>query len=152
MKLIPADEDHVLTMLDWFPSALAAHQWAGPKFRFPFSKKSFLEDLKLSDIRSYQLMDGSKLVAFGQCYNRLNRCHLGRLAVAPDRRNQGVGKQLIEKLSEEGKKQLNLSSTSLFVLSDNLAAVALYQHSGFVLENYPKPIPLENCWYMVRDF
>jgi ribosomal protein S18 acetylase RimI-like enzyme len=44
-----------------------------------------------------------------------------------------------------------LSHGSLFVLSDNKAAMKLYQKMGFVEAEYPQTIPLENCIYLTRS-
>jgi len=71
--------------------------------------------------------------------------------VAPTCRGQGIGAQLIEALLTEGQSLLGLSQASLFVLSDNKAAIKLYNKSGFVEAEYSKEIPLEKCLYMTRS-
>ena len=96
------------------------------------------------------LKQGRTLLAFGQIYNRLDHCHLGRLVVSPAFRGQGVGRKLVELLLEEGQRILGLSESSLFVLSDNQAAMKLYQNMGFVETQYPESIPLENCLYLTK--
>jgi hypothetical protein len=61
-----ADLDEVMT---WFPDASSVDRWGGPKFRFPFTRQSFIEDCCVDVMESYALGNpGGQLAAFGQSY------------------------------------------------------------------------------------
>src|SRR5690606_27253774 len=89
---------------------------------------------------SYVLVGASgELLAYGQYYLRVGRCHLGRLVVAPAHRGRGVGARLVHELVALGSAQLGVSECSLFVVAQNTRAVALYRRLGFTPSPYPEP-------------
>lgn len=45
MKLVAATKEHVVEMMAWFPDRDSCGYWGGPMFRFPFTERSFLEDV-----------------------------------------------------------------------------------------------------------
>ncbi len=135
-------------MFRWFKSEQSVFYWAGPDISYPLQINRFKTESKFQKSHSYVLKQGRKLLAFGQLYNRLNHCHLGRLVVSPEFRGQGVGALLIDALAAKGQEILGLTKLSLFVLSDNQAAMTLYQKYGFQVAQYPQEIPLDNCLYM----
>ena len=151
IQLIPATQVHLLEIMPWFPTAYSCRIWGGPEFRFPFTLETFLADSKLATIASYALIEGAaEVAAFGQFYSRVGRCHLCRLAVAPDRRGRGLGAQLIEALLREGKKALDATEGSLFVHGNNATAITLYKRLGFVFSTYPEPgFHIPDSHYMV---
>lgn len=151
MKLIPSTKEHLHKMMGWFPDKDSCCSWGGPDFRFPFSEKTFIEDAHLKEIPSYSMLsENSEVVAFGQYYQRENRCHLSRLVVSPSHRNQGIGSKLIKTISQIGCEKLSKSECSLFVLKHNKKALRVYQNIGFEESIYPgQKTGLENCLYMV---
>jgi ribosomal protein S18 acetylase RimI-like enzyme len=156
MQLVTPSAEHIVAMMDWFDNLAKLRVWAGPDFRFPFDQKSFFDDLKLRDLHSYVLLDkessgAAKLIAFGQFYNRLNRCHLARLAVAPVFRGEGFAWALIDQLSARGRADLSVDSDSLFVLNENRVAIKAYTAMGFRPIAYPEVMPIKDCLYMVRE-
>ena len=151
MALIKPQENHILEMMGWFTREKELTDWAGPNFRFPYDQASFTDDLKLDSISSFSLVSSeSEFLAFGQYYQRLNRCHLGRLIVSPKFRGKGIASELIEHLCDLGLKELKAEECSLFVLSHNVGAIKAYEKFGFSFADYPDEIPLENCLYMVK--
>ena len=152
MNLVQPEERHLLEMMDWFKSERDLTEWAGPGFRFPFNQQSFREDLKLDELSSYSLVSESeRFLAFGQYYERLGRCHLGRLAVSPVGRGRGVARQLIAQLCAKGMDQLDADECSLFVMQQNTSAIRAYKKSGFDFSTYPDGVGIEDCLYMVRQ-
>jgi len=152
MNLIPATTLHIDHLMPWFTSEQQVTIWAGPNFSFPFSKESFLQMIKWQELTSFSLVnDSGELLAFGQFYQRLNCCHLGRLVVNPLMRGKGLGKTLVNELSLKGMENLKLVKLSLFVLADNKAALSLYLSLGFSLQTYPDNIDLTNCLYLVKN-
>lgn len=150
-KLHAFDEARVPELMRWFTDREAARVWGGPEFRFPFTEATFREDSKIASLPTRMLVTGEgQLVAFGQFYLRAGRCHLGRLAVAPDARGGGVGTQLIHDMCAEGRPLLGARSCSLFVVPSNTRARALYERLGFAATPYPEPAPeLDPYVYMV---
>lgn len=149
-QLVRCEDADLSQVLSWFSDARSVLYWGGPDLSFPLQLPRFKSESKFHKSHSYVLRSAEHLLAFGQLYNRLDRIHLGRLVVAPEHRGQGVGDELINCLIKQGRQLLGVEDASLFVLNDNLPAMSLYQRLGFVETPYPKPIPLENCIYMVR--
>ncbi|WP_394203631.1 GNAT family N-acetyltransferase [Shewanella waksmanii] len=149
---------YVGVLMSWIEDKQALFQWAGPGFRYPYDLASFSEDLQLDKMESYGLVDGEKLLAFGQWYSRWQCRHLSRLIVAPDYRGKRINQQkvshhLINGLIEQAGRsdpQLVKQPSSLFVLADNGPAVRAYQQLGFRACSPLEPIPIENCLYMRR--
>lgn len=150
MRLTQPAPAHLKEMMGWFPSEPELRVWAGPGFRYPFDAQSFEADLEMNRLASHCLVEGDALLAFGQYYNRLDRCHLGRLVVSPAQRGKGIVGALIGQLSELGRRRLGTQGYSLFVLGDNLGARAAYERLGFAAAEYPGEMPLENCLYMTK--
>ena len=151
MKLIKAKEHHLIEMMSWFSDEQELQNWSGPNFRYPFNLSSFTEDLKMNSISSCVLTSNeSEFLAFGQYYQRLDKCHLGRLIVNPKFRGKGIAAKLMSHLCERGQQELKLTSCSLFVLAHNESAIKSYKKFGFSFTDYPEQIPLANCLYMVK--
>jgi len=159
--LLPFTLSYIEELRSWFNNKSELDKWAGPNFRFPHTTETFSHDMRHQELASFCLFDAQQaFVAFGQYYQRLNCCHLGRLVVNPNHRGKGIAKVLIEQLSTLGIKTLSLSdlqlktqpikNISLFVLADNAPALTLYQKLGFKAQNYPEVMPLDNCLYMVK--
>lgn len=152
MQLIEPMEHHLIEMMSWFPNAQEVADWSGPNFRYPFNLASFADDLKLSTLNSFALVSAeSEFLAFGQYYQRLGKCHLGRLVVHPKRRGKGIALELIRQLCESGLSEFDMKEYSLFVLEHNKNAIKAYEKFGFTFAEYPEKIPLDNCLYMVKS-
>ncbi len=149
--LLPATPAHLQDLMAWFGDEQSCTNWGGPEFRYPFTAESFRADARYGELQSYALVgNAGALLGFGQYYNRAGRCHLARLAVAPDRRGAGLGAVLIFGLSRLGCAELGLAECSLFVYPDNIPAMHLYGRLGFAAEIYPDASRLpDGCTYMV---
>ena len=146
------DTGQLPELMTWFPDAHALRTWGGPEFRFPFSAATFREDAKVDGIDSFALLaeDGA-LAAFGQCYLRIERCHFGRVGVAPRRRGQGLGTLLLAAMAGWGQASFGPRELSLFVKHDNEAAHRLYRRLGFRETPYPDPAFMPDAHYMIAD-
>jgi ribosomal protein S18 acetylase RimI-like enzyme len=152
MKLSPPTDIQLSEMMGWFNTENELRDWGGPNFRYPFNSNTFIEDLDLNSISGFTLSSiDSEFRAFGQCYNRLNRCHLGRLAVSPNQRGKGIIIDLMDLLSEYGFREFSVSSMSLFVVPHNRAAIKAYKNYGFQFTEYPGKMPMKDCFYMVKE-
>jgi ribosomal protein S18 acetylase RimI-like enzyme len=124
--------------MPWFASAHDCLVWGGVAFRFPFTEDSFAQDCGIDQLPSFVFLEPSGDVrAFGQCSLRCGRCHLGRLAIAPSHRGQGIGTQLVRTLAVRGWADLGVGECSLFVSPSNTRARALYERLGFRVVPYP---------------
>lgn len=151
MRLTQPSDEHFIQLMSWFSSEDELSNWSGPNFRYPFDLSSFKSDLNLNILKSFSLISSERaLLAFGQYYLRLGKCHLGRLVVNPSLRGQGIASHLISQLSVLGKSDLSTESCSLFVLGHNESAIQAYTKLGFSMADYPEKMPLENCFYMVQ--
>ena len=158
MNLVEPSQPMIQLMMTWIKDERQLSAWAGPNFRYPFTLERFTQDLRLADLAAYCLVGSSvatpngaaELLAFGQFYQRLDKCHLARLLVAPKQRGKGLAKVLIKLLSELGRQRFELEGDSLFVLPENLAAVQVYTSIGFEVVEYPEQHPLDDHLYMIR--
>lgn len=154
MNLTAVTDLHIIEVMTWFDSEEKLRSWAGPNFTYPYSQASFKEDLILNSLKSFSLISSShfsndeKFLAFGQCYRRVGRCHLGRLVVSPQHRGEGIIANLIKLLIEYGLQSLAVDEASLFVLKDNKSAINAYLKYGFAFAEYPETMPLQGCHYM----
>lgn len=138
MHLNVATEADVSHLMSWFPTARSVEIWGGPKFRCPFTAETFQKDMHWRQMDSYCLVDpAGDMLAFGQIYERHGRINLARLVVSPDRRRQGIGKQLVALLMEKGRESFPLQEYSLYVYTDNYPAKACYAGMGFQEREFP---------------
>lgn len=153
LELHDHDDRDLDDLRGWFLDHPSAIRWGGPLMRWPLTPDSFEEDLKLDFVRTRVAREeDGKLLAFGQYYRKLNRCHLARIAIAPSARGRGLGRSLVQALMTDAKEQLQLDACSLYVLSDNTPAVACYRACGFAFAEDPEPQPaLPDCLFMVAE-
>jgi ribosomal protein S18 acetylase RimI-like enzyme len=154
MQLVRSSETHIREIMTWFPDPHACAQWGGPEMRFPFTQDSFLEDIHWGKMPSYCAVSAEGgLLGFGQFYEKLGRCHLARLAVAPAFRGQGLGKAFISSLMNISKNQLGKNEFSLYVLEYNKPAIACYKSLGFRRAKIPEAVmELKDCIFMITAF
>lgn len=153
MTLTAPRKLHYLQLKSWFSSHKEIHTWGGPNMTYPMTEEKFLACLTADHLKSFCLLnEEQQLVAFGQYYRRLDHHHLGRLAVNPNNRGQGLAKILITKMLEKARLEQPEKSASLFVFRDNVVAYNCYQSLGFIETDYPElPFPgnMKNCAYMI---
>lgn len=144
------DESQLPELMTWFGGRAALLTWGGPEFRYPCTPESFRDDAKVRILPTWALVEDGVLVGFGQCYLRVGRCHLGRLAISPARRGGGLGTRLIVELAGWGRCEFRSDTFSLFVIPANTRARRLYERLGFVETPYPEPSPATDGFvYMV---
>lgn len=151
-SLRPLEASHLITLQGWFAEAASCRRWGGPDFRHPFTARSFREDMDVDALASFALVDeADALLGVGQYDRRWGRCHLARLAVAPNRRGGGLGTELVRRLARRGGDALGVATCSLFVFPDN-PAVSLYRRLGFVEAASPAgERGPAGCRYLVAD-
>lgn len=106
-------------------------------FNIPWSKNSFAKELK-NDIATYIVaVDGERVVGYGGFWQVINEAHITNIAVSADYRRQGIGTEILNKLTEEAEKKEMIGLT-LEVRQRNQAAKNLYMKMGFKLEGVRK--------------
>ncbi len=152
MKLSAATEADISHLMSWFPTERSVDLWGGPNFRYPFTPEYFHEDVHWREMNTYCLVDGcGEMLAFGQVYERHGRINLARLVVSPDCRRQGIGRQLVGRLMQLGRREFPCQEYSLYVCKDNHPAKACYMSMGFEDSEYPENDEMaDTCLYMTR--
>jgi len=152
-RLERTSDSDIDELMGWFPDAHSVDIWGGPKFRFPFTRESFLEDCQMNVSKSYTLRDpDDRMAAFGQLYNRHDRGHLARLISNPDMRREGAGKRLMERLIRVARDEYGFREYSLFVYRDNEPAYRCYLEMGFTVQEYPDDAKMKDkCYFLTRS-
>jgi RimJ/RimL family protein N-acetyltransferase len=128
-------------LLTWIDSSDALWQWSGARsFTWPLDRGQLLRDLASHAGTSVALLAGidkeGEMVAHvlidAQHYHGLGL--VGRVAVAPERRGQGLGAALMRATIRRGFDELGLHRLQLNVYTFNAAAIATYRSVGFVVE------------------
>jgi len=153
MKIETARMEDAREVMTWFPDKESVMLWGSPYTRYPLKEETFFEDIYWNRIESRVARgEQGELLAFGQYYPKLARCHLARLVVNPEFRRRGVGLQFIEQLMEHGGAEMNTEEFSLYVMTSNKPAWHCYKSLGFNMQPYPHGDPhLDNCVFMVAD-
>jgi ribosomal protein S18 acetylase RimI-like enzyme len=153
LHISTATRDDAREVMTWFTDAESVMLWGSPFTRFPLREETFFTDTEWEEIASRVARDEEgHLVAFGQFYPKLGRCHLARLVVNPAFRRRGLGVRFIGALMAHGGEALRTDEFSLYVMTANKAAWTCYKKLGFHMEPYPHNDPhLDNCVFMVAE-
>jgi len=153
MVLINASDADIPELMTWFRDVRSTQEWGGWSFRYPFDDKTFREDLQLGKLNSFVARSKSgELIAFGQVRNKLGRGHVARLAVAPEHRGRGLGRELVRSLCQMANELFDCSENSLFVSKTNSAALRCYTELGFREAPYPRDDGMEHkTLFMIRE-
>lgn len=153
MKIETATETDAIEIMHWFPDKESVMLWGSPYTRYPLREETFFTDIYWNRVTSCVARDDEdRLIAFGQFYIKLGRCHLARLVVNPEFRRRGHGIAFITALMEAGGKELDTDEYSLYVMTANKPAWHCYKSLGFELRPYPDIDPhLDNCVFMVAE-
>jgi [ribosomal protein S18]-alanine N-acetyltransferase len=104
-------------------------------FSNPWSAEALRWELEHSPVsRLYVLREANGAVpAFCACWHLVDELHINSVAVAPDRRRQGLGSQLMRGVLAIAREEGAVRAT-LEVRRSNEAARILYEQLGFVVE------------------
>ena len=104
-------------------------------FTNPWTAEALTWELEHSPVsRLYVLKDaGGRAVAFCACWQLVDELHVNSLAVAPERRRQGLGSELMRGVLDRARDEGAVRAT-LEVRRSNVAARALYEGLGFQVE------------------
>lgn len=113
-------------------------------FSMPWSEKAILESMQLKNYIFLKAEADNRVIGYIGFFFSVDSGDVTNIAVLPEYRRQGVGKQLLVKLIDECRNQ-KISSLLLEVRETNLGAMELYRKTGFekigVRKNfYEKPV------------
>lgn len=107
-------------------------------FKEPWNKEQCLGELNTNPFsHGWIVKDLDEIVAYAFLWETFEMAQLARIGVLPTRRNQGIGKFLLEKLCKRAKEQ-ECEFMSLEVRASNEYALALYQSFDFIQVNVSK--------------
>ncbi|MFF8848333.1 GNAT family N-acetyltransferase [Streptomyces sp. NPDC015127] len=125
-------EEYSAIVAGWAGSPAEAAMWCG-RADFPFPPEVVVSWQSTTYTRSYVLRSGQDIVAYGELWfdTEENEAELARIVVALEARGQGMGKELVRRLTtlamESGYKDIFMR-----VHPDNLPALRCYQRTGFL--------------------
>ncbi len=147
-----AAPDDLAVVAAWVGSQRECELWAGPRVPFPLQPSALAAQIEMADAVNVALDDEQGLAAFGQALHRgQGRAHLARVIVRPGVRRRGLGRALVEALLAHAEAA-GLTLVTLYVFSDNAAAIRLYSGLGFRrAERPPEDPPSSGVWFMQRS-
>ena len=97
-------------------------------FETPWSLAMFVLELSKPSGICLALTDGDRLSGYLVCSRYADVWHLMNIAVAPERRRQGIARRLLERLFDEAGPDARYT---LEVRTSNHGAIAMYEQLGF---------------------
>ena len=100
-------------------------------FTDPWSRAQFAQDLENPLARYWVALDHQKIAGYGGLWQVCGEGQIINIAVRPEYRRQGLGRQIMEQMIAFGR-QNGLFEMTLEVRESNLPARALYTACGFI--------------------
>jgi RimJ/RimL family protein N-acetyltransferase len=132
-------EVHFKPLTRWFVSELDLVQWGGPALRFPLTPDQ-VEDgdgsVDSPTTRNWVALDGQRMVGHAQLIldHRSGNATLSKVAIAPDRRGQGLAVPMLRAVLKMVFASRDFERTELHVFTWNTPAIRAYERLGFKLE------------------
>jgi ribosomal-protein-alanine N-acetyltransferase len=96
----------------------------------PWSEASFRAEIANPHGRMLVALEGGQVVGFGGVWMVVDEAHITNLAVHPERRRRGIGRDLVVALLREAQS-MGMRCATLEVRAGNVAAITLYEALGF---------------------
>lgn len=103
-----------------------------PSATYPLTLEQ-LEEQICKRHESIIMLNDKEIVGFANFYkvDKHNIAFIGNLLIKPEKRKQGLGKQLLQYMIKHGFTTLHLKQVHLSCYQDNLPALLLYKKLGF---------------------
>lgn len=141
IKLKPFRPEDWKYINKWIANELELIQFAGQIFRFPIDKSQIEHYLSHSDNRTVFRIENKNGKPIGMAEISIedeNVAKLARILIGEKSiRGQGIGTELINKLTEYGIKELKKEIIRLNVYKWNIAAIKCYEKAGFTQTDKP---------------
>lgn len=100
-------------------------------FETPWSRRQFEDEFNNRDLTIPVGAEVSgRLTAYAFLWIIMDECHLANIAVHPEWRRKGIGRELLGQVVEIAREK-NCVKMMLEVRKSNRSAIALYEQSGF---------------------
>ncbi|MBM7587036.1 ribosomal protein S18 acetylase RimI-like enzyme [Bacillus pakistanensis] len=149
MKLREACIDDVWTLNEWF---IAQEDCLNTINKSTFSEEDFLHWLKATDQHCFILEESRQPIAYGEVWvdDEGRDLEFAHLVVAPNSRNQGVGRKLV--LLLEGKaQQYHYPWIYIRVRPENEVARRCYKGAGFLEDSSLRELFDENWVWLKKE-
>ncbi len=103
-----------------------------PSAAYPLTLEQLEQQLSKHH-ESIVMLNDKEIVGFANFYkvDKHNIAFIGNLLIKPEKRKQGLGKQLLQYMIKYGFTKLHLKQVHLSCYQDNLPALSLYKSLGF---------------------
>ena len=122
-------------------------------FSMPWSVQGFADTLRREDVLFLVASEGDRLLGYVGVYCTADEGEITNVAVSKEARRRGVGRGLLEALTEALAKR-SIFRIVLEVRVSNEAAIRLYEQMDFVVAGTRKNFyekPTEDAYVMVRE-
>lgn len=134
INILPMQEQHLDGILDI----------EGVSFPTPWSRQSFEYEIEDNTFARYLVVvKGDQVVGYGGMWVILDEAHVTNIAIHPDHRQQGLGRQLLISMLAWAW-QLGCQQMTLEVRESNAAARRLYEGLGFIQRGVRKGYYTDN--------
>lgn len=112
-------------------------------FSVPWSKNSFIQELKNPLAYYLVILKDDKVAAFGGFWKVLDEAHVNNIAVHPDFRGKHLGDMIVEAMTKLAA-EIEIREMTLEVRASNTPAKNLYTKYGFKMLGVRKEYYLDN--------
>jgi ribosomal protein S18 acetylase RimI-like enzyme len=132
MDLRPFAPVHTASVAGWPTSSAEAVMWCGVS-EFPVQEQTISGWQQDDDVEAHVLEEGERLIAYGELWfdAEEDEAELARLIVDPEIRGQGVGRELVRRLSARAV-EAGFDDVFMRVHPDNDRALRCYAGADFV--------------------
>ena len=101
-------------------------------FSVPWTRESFKKELTENKLAHYIVIEEeNQIVGYGGVWYIVDEGHITNVAIHPDHRKKGLGKQLVDAMKDMAI-QNEIILMTLEVRVSNVAAITLYERMGFL--------------------
>ena len=138
MELVPFRQEHANTISQWFLTKEEFLAWGGRVFIWPLTAEAICQRSCETTLSFFVLIDNREVVGFIEL-NRISddETRLCRIAVNPDARGQGIGKELVRFAIREIQQNHSAKHITLAVFHSNKSAKRCYESVGFKVVDKP---------------
>ena len=141
ISLLPFEPSHFGVLIDWFSTEKEVVQWDGTSLAMPITGAklaSMLEEAAGDPPTRICWMAAQEGELIGHAQIGLDwrnmTALLGRVAIAPNTRGRGLGRQMLRTVLDETFLRFPMERIELNVFTWNLAAIRCYEGLGFIRE------------------
>ena len=141
LHLRPFQKRDIPDLFTWFKNERDVLMWAGAALPWPLHRRDFIALIKQhrgsEPVREIWAVEqaGEMIGQFQIAFNRrLNTAAIGRIALAPTARGQGLSQPLMQIIIEQAFRRSWVHRADLMVYAPNGPAISAYRKAGFVHE------------------